>query len=143
MTRSTTAASPVSAEESNTTVERRWMSVVFLQGEEADAVLDMIDRIGPQAAIRHLSQWDYGEETRDTALVNGYVYDEIPHSATDRVLQNHASAYALVYNHRFGYVSLLRYFTPVVEDGPQLVAQQYWFAAARHGTARRTDVPRV
>ncbi len=143
MTRSTTAASPVSAEESNTTVERRWMSVVFLQGQDADAVLEMIDRIGPEAAIRHLSQWDYGDETRDAALVNGYVYDGIPQSATDRVLHDDASAYALMYNHQFGYASLLRHFTPVVEDGPQLVAQQDWFAAARHGTGRRTDLRRL
>jgi len=142
MTRSTTA-SATSAEDSKTTVERRWMSVVFLQGEEADTVLDMIERVGPEPAIHHLSQWDYGEETRDTALVNGYVYDEIPQIATDRVFHDDASAHALMYNHEFGYVSLLRHFTPVVEDGPQLVAQQYWLPAARHGTARRTDVLRL
>ena len=49
--------------------EQRWMSVVFPQGEEADFVLDMISMSGPDAAIRHLSQWDYGDETRDAALV--------------------------------------------------------------------------
>ena len=114
----------------------RWMSVVFLQGEEADAVLDMIDRIGPEAAIRHLSQWDYGNETRDAALVNGYVYDEIPQSPTDRVIRDNASAYALTYNHHFGYVSLLRHFIPIVAGALQPVARQPSSATARHGTGR-------
>ena len=90
MTRGTTA-SATSAEDSKTTVERRWMSVVFLQGEEADEVLDMIERVGPETAIHHLSQWDYGDETRDAALVNGYVYDEIPQTPTDRVIGDKAS----------------------------------------------------
>lgn len=50
MTR-TTAAPSVPAEDSRTTVERRWMSVVFLQGEEAAAVLETIERTGPEMAI--------------------------------------------------------------------------------------------
>lgn len=142
MTRSTTA-SATSADDSRTTVERRWMSVVFLQGEKADAVLEMIERVGPEPAIHHLSQWDYGDETRDAAFVNGYVYDEIPWGSTDRVFYDNASTYALTFNHKFGYVSLLRHFTPVVEDGPRVVAQQDWVAAARHGTARRRDARRL
>lgn len=73
----------------------RWMSVVFLQGEEAISVLDMIDRSGSETAIHHLSQWDCGDETRDAALVNGYVYEDIPQSPTDRVVRDDAVAYAL------------------------------------------------
>ncbi|MGC5225378.1 hypothetical protein ACPW96_22670 [Micromonospora sp. DT81.3] len=71
------------------------------------------------------------------------MYDEIPQIATDGVLHDDASAYALMYNPQFGYVSLLRNFSPVVEHGSRLMAQEDWFAAARHGTARRTDVPRL
>ena len=48
MTRGTTATSSVPAEDTSTTVAPRWMNVVFLQGEEADAVLDMIERVGPE-----------------------------------------------------------------------------------------------
>src|SRR5699024_8154324 len=33
---------------------RRWISVVFLQGEDADQVLDLIDRDGIDAALEHL-----------------------------------------------------------------------------------------
>ncbi len=57
---------------------RRWVSVVFLQGSEADEVLDLIDRDGTDAGIEHLQGFDYGEETTDAALENGYVYDEPP-----------------------------------------------------------------
>lgn len=39
---------------------RRWISVVFLQDSEADEVLDMIDRDGPEVAMDHLKNWDYG-----------------------------------------------------------------------------------
>ena len=86
----------------------RWISVAFLQGDDADAVLGMIDRNGAIVAIEYLQQWDYGEETTDTALENGYVYDRIPAGSTDRIIENDGSTYALTYSTTFGYVSLLR-----------------------------------
>lgn len=84
----------------------RWVSVVFLQGQDADEVLAIIDRDGTDAAIEHLSGFDLGEETTQAALVNGYVYDTIPtgpldHTTTDGI-------YTLTYNHDQGHVSLLR-----------------------------------
>lgn len=96
----------------------RWMSVVFLQGDEADRVLDMIDVDGVDAAVTYLGQWDYGDETRDAALINGYVYDEVPQSPTDRVVLDDESGHALTYNRSFGYVSLLRRFTPIDDEPP-------------------------
>lgn len=114
------------------------MSVVFLQGEDADTALDMIDHDGPATAIRQLSQWDFGDETRDAALVNGYVYSEIPQSPTDRVIRDEASGYALIYNPHFGYVSLLRHFAPVTDDAPKPVAPPQWSGIDRHRAARRT-----
>ena len=90
------------------TAEPRWVSVVFLQGDEADAVLGMIDLRGAIAAIDHLQQWDYGDETIDAALTNGYVYDRIPVGRTDRTIEDDGSPYALTYSKQFGYMSLLR-----------------------------------
>lgn len=87
--------------------ERRWVNVVFLQGEEADQVLDMIERDGAAAAIEHLKGWDYGEETTQAALENGYVYDEPPTGALDRVVTGE-DGYTLTYNPFAGHVSLLR-----------------------------------
>lgn len=120
-------------------VERRWMSIVFVQGEQADAVLDMIDRNGPETAIHHLSQWDYGAETRDAALVNAYVYDEIPRSPTDRVVHDNRSGYALTYNHHFGYVSLLSRFHPVPDCALDSAAPAARFGFERQRTARRSN----
>lgn len=87
-------------------VQRRWISVVFLQGEEADEVLDLIDRDGPHAGIEHLARWDYGTETTDDALVNGYVYDEPPNGLLDRTITD--GDYTLIYNPSLGHASLLR-----------------------------------
>ena len=100
------------------TAEPRWISVVFLQGDEADAVLGMIDLRGAIAAINHLQQWDYGDETIDAALTNGYVYDRIPAGRTDRIIEDDGSPYALTYSTPFGYVSLLRRYPD--EPGPNL-----------------------
>lgn len=84
----------------------RWVSVVFLQGQDADEVLTIIDRDGTDAAIEHLAGFDMGEETTQAALVNGYVYDTIPTGALDRTTT--AGVYTLTYNHDHGHVSLLR-----------------------------------
>lgn len=84
----------------------RWVGIVFLQGQDADEVLGLIDREGPEAAISHLAGFDIGEETTQAALINGYVYDTIPTGTLDRTTT--AGSYALTYNHDHGHVSLLR-----------------------------------
>ncbi|WP_454114960.1 hypothetical protein [Microbacterium lacticum] len=84
----------------------RWISVVFLQGEEADAVLDLLNRDGTDAAISHLAGWDYGEDTTQAALENGHVYDTPPVGATDRLVTG--DVYALTYSPFLGHVALLR-----------------------------------
>lgn len=94
----------------------RWLNVVFLQGADADHTLDLLERSEMQAAIRHLARWDYGDETTESALVNGYVYEGIPASSTDRTAQDPTSGYALIYNQTLGYVSLLRRFPRGPED---------------------------
>lgn len=84
----------------------RWAGIVFLQGQDADEVLAIIERDGTDAAIEHLARFDMGEETTQAALVNGYVYDEPPTGLLDRVIEQ--GSYALTYNHDHGHVSLLR-----------------------------------
>lgn len=84
----------------------RYVSVVFLQGEEADHVLDQIETDGITAGIEHLAGWDYGDETTQTALVHGHVYDTPPTGALDRTAEH--GDYVLVANRHLGHVSLLR-----------------------------------
>ena len=90
-------------------VSQRWISVVFLQGEEADAVHALIDRNGTDAAFEHPKGWDYGDETTDAALENGYVYDDQPPtSGIDRTVT--VAGYTVTYNHALGQVGLYRQF---------------------------------
>lgn len=86
--------------------DERWISVVFLQGGEADPVLEMIERQGSDAAIEFLAGWDAGDETVDAALENGYVYDNPPQTPADRVATR--DVYALTYSPNLGYVGLTR-----------------------------------
>ncbi|SMX77662.1 hypothetical protein BAURA86_00883 [Brevibacterium aurantiacum] len=86
----------------------RWVGVVFLDGEEADRVLDLIQRDGTTAGIEHLKQWDYGDETTDAALANGYVYDTPPVGNLDRTTTE--GDYTLIYNPFLSHVSLLRVY---------------------------------
>lgn len=85
---------------------RRWVSIVFLQGDDADQVLDIIDRDGTDAAIEHLAGYDFGEESTQAALENGYVYDQPPTGALDRTATK--DDYTLTYSPFLGHVSLLR-----------------------------------
>ncbi len=116
---------------------------MFLQGEEADEVLTLIDRDGPDAAVAHLAQWDYGQETTDAALVNGYVYDSPPVGALDRT--GAVAEYTLTYNPTLGHVSLLRAHdapsdptlaepAPVVPAGRTLPTDPRLFGAASAST---------
>ncbi|WP_260282047.1 hypothetical protein [Propionibacterium freudenreichii] len=106
---------------------RRWISVVFLQGSEADEVLDMIDRNGPDAAIEHLRNWDYGDETTDAAMENGHVYDLPPAGVLDREVRD--GDYQMTYNHSFGHVGLYRLHTiepgDVLDDEPTRAAMAH------------------
>ncbi len=94
---------------------RRWVSVVFLQGAEADEVLDVLDRDGADAAIEHLAGYDDGEDTVQAALENGYVYDAPPTGMLDRTASSSVSGnvYTLVYSPFLGHLNLLREYDAV------------------------------
>lgn len=92
----------------------RWIGVVFLQGEEADQTLDLIDRGGDEAGIEHLSMWDYGDETTNAAFENGDVHDTAPVYPGDR--QAEAGDYAMTYNPQAGHVALYRRHLIPAED---------------------------
>mgnify|MGYP005983802667 CR=1 FL=1 len=114
-------AEAVNVEAVDAEAPRRWIGVVFLQGEEADEVLDLIDRDGLTAALDHLKNFDYGEETTDAALVNGYVYDTPPAGTTDTVVED--GDYTLTYSRALGHVSLLRTYTasdPDLDEPPSV-----------------------
>lgn len=84
----------------------RLVNVVFLQGGETDDTFMLIDKGGIQEAILDLSGFDFGDETVDAALENGYVYDEVPVGPLDRVAT--LDVYTLVYNRSHEHVALYR-----------------------------------
>ena len=98
---------PVSAEQ--------WITVVFLQGEDAERPLRILGELGDVDAVDYLAQWDYGDETTQAALENGYVYDEPGAGTNDQVLTS--GDYALVINPHLGYISLLRRTEPAPDAG--------------------------
>ena len=126
----------------------RWVSVVFLQGEEAERPMRILGELGHVDAVDFLAQWDYGDETTKAALENGYVYDEPGQGTNDRVAIS--GDYALVINPHIGYVSLLRRYTePDTEvqdakragpsptrDGPELLVSY-----SSPGAPKRADLP--
>ncbi|MFC7942859.1 hypothetical protein ACFUPZ_06330 [Microbacterium oxydans] len=85
---------------------QRWVSVVFLQGEEAEEVLEMIDADGAAAGLNHLKRWDYGDETTGAAMENGYVYDVPPSGPLEN--ETREGDYHLAYSHSFEHVALYR-----------------------------------
>ncbi|MCH1882900.1 hypothetical protein [Agrococcus sp. ARC_14] len=128
--------------------QSRWVSVVFLQGDEADRPLRILGELGHVDAVDYLAQWDYGDETTQAALENGYIYNVPGEGANDRVVTS--GEYALVVNPHIGYVSLLRRYTePVFEPqepepaapsptqgGPELLVSY-----SSPGAPKQTDMP--
>lgn len=91
-------------------LDRQWVTAVFLQGEQADQVLDMIDAHGVEAAVEHLSNWDDGEETTGAAIANRDVHDAIPAGTLDKTAES--GMYTLTYNPFMGHVALYRHPNP-------------------------------
>ncbi|MGE9809593.1 hypothetical protein [Janibacter sp. G1551] len=129
------AAGRIAWHPSTTRSVRQWVNIVFLQGEEADRVIDLISRDGPAAGIGHLKQWDYGDETTDAALENGYIYDTPPVGDLDRSVTD--GDYALTYNPFHGHVSLHRaHNVPLEPDDTLATAPIIGPAVAAGGPAR-------
>lgn len=106
----------------------RWVNIVFLEGEEADRLLKLLDRDGSDAVITELAGYDFGEETTQAALFNGYMYDEVPIGALDRVVTR--DEYTLTYNYDLGHVSLHRAHPPAASE-PEIVPHPPTPRAAR------------
>lgn len=126
-----------------TQLVERWIGVVFLQGEDANQVLDLIDQNGVEAGIEHLSGWDYGQETTDAAMVNGDVHDAAPVYPGDR--QAETGDYVMTYNDLAGHVALYRRHLIPAEDAfdpedESSTAHVPTRRTGREATARRTAV---
>lgn len=71
-------------------------NIVFIQGEQANKPLKILDEQGVTELLNYLSQWHYpGEHDTSSEPGNG---------TTDRVIE--INGYLLTINTRFGYVGL-------------------------------------
>ncbi len=72
--------------------------IIFLQGEDAAAALDLLDTEGEAAALDYLADWDNGD---------GYARCAEPGAGTDDDVYADGD-YILTYNVRLGYIGLER-----------------------------------
>ncbi|MEK0218607.1 hypothetical protein WM014_07290 [Bifidobacterium mongoliense] len=105
------------APDTDVALDRRWVTVVFLQGREADEALDIIQTDGVDAAVEHLARWDYGAETDSAAIINRDVHDAIPAGVLDRTAES--GQYTLTYNPFMGHVALHRHPHTSEETPPE------------------------
>ena len=84
----------------------RYVMIVFAQGEDATELLDLLDASGWDALIDRLSDWDYGQETEDAAVVNGDIYDDLPDYWGEQAASR--GEYTAVINWHYNYVALYR-----------------------------------
>ena len=89
----------------------RYLGVVFMQGSEGYDLCDLITERGVDAAIEHLAQWDYGDETVNAAISNDDVHEDVVTFHGDRTAVS--GPYTLVYNLSLGHASLLKEFAAV------------------------------
>lgn len=74
----------------------KYEQVVFMQGEEADAVLEVLDDQGEEAALEYLAQWHNPGEHE--------VRDESAAGTDDNEFRD--GDYILSWNNHFGYIGL-------------------------------------
>jgi hypothetical protein len=75
----------------------KYKEVVFLQGEEATEVLEILEEEGENAAFQHLLQWDYGE----SSITEG----DFPFGSTDKLF--YKAHFIMCYNNKVGYIGLI------------------------------------
>lgn len=71
-------------------------NIIFLQGQEAIPVLELLDNEGYQAAVKHLQQWHFPGEHE--------VREEPSAGTDDNVFLS--GRYRLTYNSNLGYIGL-------------------------------------
>ena len=77
---------------------KQYLQIVFMQGDDAQEALAILDKQGDDAAIDFLSEWDYGDACPT---------DNEPRAGTSDTVHKHDN-YLLTYNTSLGYIGLDR-----------------------------------
>ena len=81
---------------------QEYLNIVFIQNEEAEEPLNILEEQGEGAALQYLRQWDYGED-------DGEAYDENPGGSGDFIYRE--GNYMMTYNTSLGYIGLCKIIT--------------------------------
>ena len=81
--------------------------VVFMQGDEAQEYLDLLDNEGAEVALEKLKEWHYPNEHATRT--------ELPNGSSDRTFKQ--GQYFLSWNSGLGYIGL----SYIVEDSKEAV----------------------
>ena len=84
----------------------KYVMIVFMQGDDAAEMFDLLDAYGWDALIDRLSDWDCGRETEDAAVVNGDIYDDLPRYRGEQRVSS--GEYTVIADWRYNYVALYR-----------------------------------
>lgn len=84
--------------------EKEYADIVFMQGHEAEEVMNILDQQGQEAAMNHLKQWDDGEYHTVTAN---------PFGSKDKLYRQ--GDYIMAYNTGIPYIGLSKLMTS--DDG--------------------------
>ena len=78
-------------------------NIVFLQGDDAGEILDILDVFGESSAMEHLQQYDYGESQIESR-------DDFPWGSRDMIYRE--GNYVMSYNIGLGYIGLIKITKP-------------------------------
>ena len=89
-------------------MSKRYVRIVFMQGEDAEEALGILDERGEEAAVEYLAQWDMGESRK--------VYDEPASGSQDSVWEDE-DGYRLTWHEGLRYIGLewIERYCPVEE----------------------------
>ena len=77
----------------------KYMEIVFIQNEEAETPLKILEEQGEDAAMNYLRQWDYSDD-------DGEIYDRNPGGSGDSAYRK--GNYVMTYNTSLGYIGLCK-----------------------------------
>lgn len=78
-------------------IEMKYKEIIFLQGEEATEVLEILEEEGENVAFQYLLQRDYGE----SPITEG----EFPFGSIDKLF--YREHFIMSYNTKVGYIGLI------------------------------------
>jgi hypothetical protein len=95
------------------TIDDKYEDVVFIQGEEAQEPLDILDNEGPDAALEYLKQW------HDPGHHMGR--EDLGHGTSDETYEK--DGYIMSWNSRLGYIGLI-YDLSYMDEGRTNIAEK-------------------